>query len=301
MSPLPAALFLLSAAAHAGDCSLPLIPEDPDEVRRVIADINAIRAARGLDPVVQDPRHTQDVAEAARIIVKTKSLDHNPSSDTLCWTPGAAKASATSLLSSSMSVNGRTRSFGPVAEWISEAHSPGDGAATLGHRRWLLWPSLRKVTYASQKDQQGDLTVFAAGLKVFDKAEASAPLRFEAGPNAPIASTPRAPDFVAHPFADTPSHLLPDRTLLSFSLTGAQWVGTDGSGRVDYTSARVDLQQDGRALPVGELSWTGPGPGNVLAFSAKIRPDLLYRVTVRDIRVNGQTLDPFSYTFRLVD
>lgn len=198
-------------------------------------------------------------------------------------------ASKSSLLFLAFSASGRSNSSGPVAEWLAETNSLGEGAVHLGHRRWLLWPWLRTVTYASSDVRHGQMTAHGSAMKVraFDKS------------TPPAGAVVSPPDFVAHPFGVTPVALFPDKSVLSFSLTGVQWVGADGNGLVDYKQSSVAITVNGQPVRVGHLSWTGPGPGNVLAFDARIRANQDHVVTIQGVRVKGAILSPFSYTFRV--
>lgn len=59
-------------------------PASDKATETVLSEINAVRIARGLAPLVQDDSHRDAVMAAAHIAALTRQLNHNPPSSTPC-------------------------------------------------------------------------------------------------------------------------------------------------------------------------------------------------------------------------
>lgn len=113
--------------------------------------VNAMRALVGVGPVVEDPAWSTMAQKAALMMEANNALSHSPSTDWDCYTAAGAQAAGTSNLY--LGTNGVDAMWGYVAD-------PGENNVVVGHRRWLLCPSVTRLGF-------GD-TPWANATKVFD-------------------------------------------------------------------------------------------------------------------------------------
>jgi uncharacterized protein YkwD len=107
----------------------------PDSVKqRVLQRLNYFRRLTGLPPAAMDSTYSSMAQQAALMMKGNNALSHTPPLSWHCATPDGQLAAANSNLA--LGANGP----GAIDLYIQDA-----GVTDLGHRRWVLYPSLVKV------------------------------------------------------------------------------------------------------------------------------------------------------------
>jgi uncharacterized protein YkwD len=270
---------LYDTAPNVGSCSEGVLKET--ERQKVLNYVNAIRANHGL-PAVQY-RHVDDrgTAKAALIIAANNALDHHPAPTKSCWSQEGFDASGVSNLAfgSSSSTTAFRSSESFVDLWIRD-----DNQTTLGHRRWLLSPFLKFVSFGRVDKVASNGSVSASVIQVmydeYQTLEAS------------------TPDFVAFPFHETAARLFDNRVYMSISVL-ADRTDFRKNSDVSYAAATVTIRTDnGTTVPVTIVTSDNVAYGlaNVLVWTAPVASDIRYTVTVRGVMVGGVSRE-YEYWF----
>ncbi len=236
----------------------------------VLRRINFYRALAGLPAdLTLNFEKSAKAQEAALIMARNGGLSHAPALESPSWIgteqfPSGVEASASSNLS--------LGAFGPAAV---DGQIRDDGAANwqVGHRRWLLSPSLSEVGTGDVPPQAGFQA--ANAVWVYGNFRSVAPPRFVTWP--------------ARGYF--PVKLLPKRWSVAYA--GA-----------DFSAATVRVIREGEPLAVRILSRSeGPADGfqgeKTLVWEPALaigngREDVRYRVEVTGIRI-GAELRSFNY------
>ena len=254
--------------------------------REMLTGVNAVRAIHALPPVTYAADADPETAAAALMMVANNQLSHAPPADWKCYSAAGSRGAGSSNLA-----GGVTSPYllwntptDHLADWLRDANS-----TSIGHRRWLLSPFLRQISYgrADQVLADGGRTD-AAALKVFNFAPGAAP-----------AAAAALPDFVAYPFGTYPAHLFAVGDLLSFTVV-ADKTSLFGNGAVDLGKAVITVSVGAASLPVKDVAATGGffGNGNSLQWRVVgLRRGVPYHVTITNVANAPRTT--YSYEFRL--
>lgn len=200
----------------------------PDATRQAsIAWVNLYRAMSGLAPVAEAAADRADAQGCAVMLERNGQLSHTPPASWACATAGARAAAGRSNLSGN--VGYAMNPWAAVGGWIDEAR---DLSGTLGHRRWLLSPELRTVSYG----QTGSFACMTLGIG---------------------SRAANAPQWVSWP----PPGWVPTAmmgTIWSFSRPGITAPGT--SVQVTRDGAAVAVTASAQRANIGDdtVSWTMP-------------------------------------------
>jgi uncharacterized protein YkwD len=243
----------------------------PTSVRDdLLGAVNFYRALADLGPVTRDSALDADAQAAALIMDANNNLSHQPPSSWDCWTQGGFDGAD----NSNLYLFGSWRPDFLIDASIGFMDDPGSGNTAVGHRRWILSPSIRPF-----------------GFGVTDRAYAmwvtgAYPADGHAG----------APEYIAWPTAGFfPIELSTSRWSLSHSrFLEADLTGADVS--MSFEGSRVQITRYNGSINYGFLptvSWdvTDPRFDDWLAEGR----DLTFEIEVTGIDVNGSTVS-HSYT-----
>jgi uncharacterized protein YkwD len=101
-----------------------------------LAVINFYRGLAGLGPVTENAAASAQAQQAALIMNANQQLDHYPDSSAACWT----QAGHDSAGKSNLAMGWPTTAGLPVDAWMDD-----QGLDSVGHRSWLLYPTLTQV------------------------------------------------------------------------------------------------------------------------------------------------------------
>lgn len=249
------------------------------EAQKVLSYVNQIRALHGLLPVEYRDDDNARTARASLVIAATSKLSHTPESTVACFTPDAYDGSSTSNLAYRSGANSPSESF--IDLWLSDI-----GVVSLGHRRWLIDPFLRYISFG-RCDRTGTGSITGSAIKVIY------------GEQRDISAT--TTDFVAYPFHDYPSRLLPTGSLQSLTVV-ANRTNKGASGSVSYASATVSVTDAaGATMPTSEVTSDNAGYGisnNLRWKTTGLKAGVQYVVEVRNVMVAGVSRT-YSWWFAL--
>lgn len=261
-----------------------------EEKTKVLGKLNQIRRLHGLNPVEYEPRDDQLTAKAALIIAANATLSHFPDKSFKCWSKEGEAGSSTSNLHISY--------YGGAAELDeSESFVVGwlidEGVESLGHRRWLLDPFLKTISFGRVDGKplvpsQWD-SVSGAAVKVIHEERAEL--------------SDQKADFVAYPHGDYPPELFSIGWYLSFSALADKedpW----GNRDVDYAAAKIEVQDEaGKRLKVSGVKHDNSGFGlpNFLQWKVEgLRPEQRYQVKISGVKRAGKVRD-YAYWFKITE
>jgi uncharacterized protein YkwD len=254
----------------------------------VLAKLNAVRTRHGLSAVTYDSSFDTAAAEAAMYMVANKGLTHSPSNSGLCYTSGASTLAGSSNLHLSWTSASTTQNIASSDAIVG--YLIDDNVASLGHRRWVLYPFLSKTTYGRVDGQPAGTSnkYMASVLKVIGNAASSVSM---------------TNDFVAYPYGSYPASEFSTSWFLSFSVVASKTnANANGNSQVSFASASISVKKpDGTALTISEQSadYTGYGLPNHLQWKAAgLQNGVSYTVTISNVVVNGVTRE-FVYSFSL--
>lgn len=242
---------------------------------RAFEAMRQIRGLHNLPPVRYNSHHDREVQAAALIHAAAGYPGHFPTPSAKCYTEEGARGSGTSNL---WGVVGNIDPAYPMVLWTSDAGNSGLVAA-VGHRRWILNPFARQVSYGQVQD--------AVALKVHT---------FDEGP----ILIPRVEvDYIAFPYEAYPFNLLRGDPPWSFSVIedkNTPW----GNFHPYFESAAVSVTRvaDGTSLPVSELYTDTEGYGlpNLLSWQvAGWEFDTLYEVEISNVSMQSGETQSYSY------
>lgn len=226
---------------------------------KVLQRLNYFRRLVGLpDNVVLVDSLNQKAQQAALIMKANNQLSHYPTADWHCSTPEGQDGAANSDIALGAS--------GPDAVTL---YMQDAGVTDLGHRRWILFPSL-----ASAGD--GD-TDFSNALYLIGGFGARPPMPFVAFPGNGYIPAPLVPQ------------------TWSFSVSAADFsqavISVTGPGSIPANITTVSLP-DG--FGDNAISWTM----NALQTN-NLTADQSYQVSVTNVKIAGQTVN-YTYTVQIM-
>ena len=246
--------------------------------------LNEIRARHGLAPVVYSSDEDVQQADSSLMMAANVALSHTPPTSWRCYTAGGASgAGASNLIGGWGTGLGFDSEDDLLAGWLREG-----GTASLGHRRWILHPFLRKTAYGRVSALLPDgRRATTASMRVFG---------FVSGGAAPAT----VPSYVGFPQGDYPSRYFALTDYLSFSVVPS--TSDNGADRaVDFSAATVSVRGPSGDLAVTNLSRDNDGYGianNIQWRVTGLAANTGYTVTIAGVR--GAPQATYSYTFRIV-
>ncbi|MCW6535200.1 CAP domain-containing protein [Sphingomonas lycopersici] len=249
-----------------------------------LSNLNTLRALHNLPPVVYSNDEDSQEQDSSLMMAVARQLSHSPSSTWQCYSAsGAGGAGASNLVG----VWGSNTAFDSdddyLALWMTE-----NGAADIGHRRWILDPFLGKTSYGRVSIVLADGSrASAASMRV---------LNFNAAPAVPSG----VPAFVAYPYGDYPQRYFGASDYLSFTAI-ASTLGVWANQSVSFASATVTVTGPSGAMPVTDVSTDNLGygvPNSIQWRVTGLQPAVSYSVTINN--VSGAPKTSYSYTFRMV-
>lgn len=249
-----------------------------------LARLNDIRARHGLAPVTYSTDEDVQQAESSLMMAANVALSHTPPASWRCYTSGGASgAGASNLIGGWGTGLGFDSEDDLLAGWLREG-----GTASLGHRRWILHPFLRKTSYGRVSALLPDgRRATTASMRVFGFVSAG-----------PAPAT--VPSYVGFPQGDYPSRYFALTDYLSFSVVPSS--SDNGADRsVDFSAATVTVRGPSGDLPVTNISRDNDGYGianNIQWRATGLAASTSYTVTIAGVR--GAPQGTYSYTFRIV-
>ena len=257
----------LPVATNAANCSAPATTL---EFRTgVLRRINYFRAMAGVpDDITLNADFNARAQRVSLMIAANRSISHDPPPSWRCWTSaGAAAANKSNLWISRYGADA-------VTGWIED---PGAGNTAAGHRRWVLHPPTRQMGIGSVRGPANDPFRTGSALYVMDGRI--------------FDPVPRPRDgFVAWP----PPGFVPDDLVFdrfSFGIDGADFTGANVAVSRNGQNVTVSRHAPANGYGINTLVWEVP--------AADHRP-ADYHVTVRGVRVNGQSR-VFEYDIHAFD
>jgi uncharacterized protein YkwD len=251
----------------------------PAEKTKVLDYVNAIRKLHGLEPVTYSSGDDVNTAKAALLIVANATLTHAPTASMTCYTDEGLVGSSKSNLA--MRSGATAASAGYIDMWLVDAGTP-----SLGHRRWIIDPFLKSISFGRVDKTVGGMLNGAALRVIYDQAK-------------DISAT--STEMVAYPYHDYPARLLPTGAALSLTVVPNRTSRAANAG-IDYSAATVTLTTEaGAELTTSIVGSNSDGYGvpNSFSFTANgLTANTKYNVLVRNVKVNGTTKE-YGWWFKL--
>lgn len=260
------------------------------EKQKVLKKLNVIRKLHGLKPVAYNSADDKLTAKSALIMQSNAKLTHNPDNSMKCWTAEGQKGSGKSNLfiwcASGTEYVSDSESY--VTGWLID-----DGVESLGHRRWLIDPFLKHVSFGRVDGKpvvSSDCeTTTGAAISVIHNESAD------------IKDTKI--EFVAYPYQNYSNELFKKDWLLSFTAIydkSRVW----NNSEANYAGAKITVTDEaGKALSVHSVSHdnTGYGVPNIIQWKVTgLKDNIKYTVKISGVMVKGQLQD-YMYWFKLSD
>lgn len=246
-----------------------------EEGEKALAAVNAVRALHGLAPVKYNGRAEVLASKAALVIAASGKMSHHPGRDLACYSSTALSGSEQSnLYMGTFDGTHVPSTESLVAGWVKDTNVP-----LLGHRRWILDPTLGGISFG--RVDNAAKKVYGAALRIMDPAEK------------PDLSSPA---FVAWPFGKYPGFLWDERAEWSLSMVDLPRDGeTQGFDFFSGTTVEIVDETTKRRVDVSRLVRDRQGFGlpNLLSWTVSGAPaNRWYSVTARNIRTrDGGTRD----------
>lgn len=204
-----------------------------------VQSLNLFRWLAGLGPVGEDATRHASSQACAVMMERNGMLSHTPPNSWMCWSEAGYDAASHGNLLGGRGVT--TNAWNAIERWIDDRN---DLTRTLGHRRWMLYPTLGDVGY-------GQTSAFAC-LYVLGGFRGSRTRPWVAWPNA----------------GPVPAEVIPPSWTFSTQTLG--WTEGVSAVRVTRDGAPVAITAVARRAPnYGDdtVSWDVPGvtPGAVYA------------------------------------
>ncbi len=255
------------------------------ERQKVLDHLNAIRAIHGLEPVEYRAEDDALTSHAALLIASNRVLTHDPNPSMSCYSEQGKTGCSTSniAMSTFFDPNGAHSSESWIDLWIRD-----ENVATLGHRRWLLDPFLKYISFdrVDVAPSNGASGVSAAVIKVVNDEMRDV-------------STSTV-DFVAVPFHEYPGDDFEEGLELSFSVL-ADRTSWSANAKVDLSKATISMvDAGGHTIEVHDVATSNDYAGlpNLLRWKAPIVRGSRYAVDVRGVMVDGAPRE-YHYWFTL--
>lgn len=250
--------------------------------------VNSIRALHGLLPVSYDKKYDINVQNAALLIVANDKLTHSPATSSFCYTNEGADGSAKSNLSYGYGDKLSPRTNKSVIDsWMTEINNLAD---VVGHRRWILDPFLKKISFGrTEGTPKNNNSKWVNGFALY----VMNPEQYQN-----ISALKN--DFVAYPYDTYPVNLFNKDCYLSFTAIANKtdkWANKD----VNYSNAIVKVFNGQTEIPVLAVSHDNGGYGVPNAIQWKLgsfKTNTIYTVKISNVFYKG-TARNYEYTFNV--
>ena len=220
--------------------------------------VNKIRGLHGLKSLTLGTM-PNEMQEAALMMDANNKLDHHPTSDWTCYT----SAGDTGAGASNLGLGYYTLGTAIVRGWLQDG-----GVYSLGHRRWVLAPSMVNTVF-------GDV----------GRGYAMQTMGYGGSDTVP---------FIAYPYREYPTDLI-GNARWSFSVND----GSVYSSSVNYSNATVNISDIGN-VPFDDLG-ANYGSGGTIAwdYPRGVEANVPYTVTISG--VTGAPESTYTYTVTIID
>ena len=252
--------------------------------------LNEIRALHGLSPVSYDSSFDDEMMQAALINAANQTLSHKPSSTSKCYSDVGYNGTNTSNIELNYydkltELNG----VDPIRNALTEQYS-----TNLGHRRWLLSPFLKRISFGAIADISNHWShqyIVGYSTKVIFPEDSFKPTQHKKG-------------VIAYPYQNYPVKYFVRGVPLSLSILEDQSnSGSNVSVRFNNATVTVTERASGVVQKITNVSFDNLGMGlpNSLQFNFN---DLIYGKTydvqISNVRFNGEVKN-YKYWFKIVE
>jgi uncharacterized protein YkwD len=243
--------------------------------QEAIAYLNYIRGLHGLNPVVWNKEAEGMMQKAAFLLAVNKNLSHTPPKSWKCWSEEASKACGiSSIFYGAGFWNAKTA----IDMWLID-----NGIEILGHRRWLLYPAIKKVAlgYVTAYDRPAT----GATLQDMESTQYTHSL---------LEETPNLPPFIAYPVNNYPSALVQKDWYLSFSVPVYD--------AVNFDKSQITVLANGKKLKVTNQTANYEPLAESACLSWKVeglQDNVKYTVKISGVKVKQESKN-YEYSFTLV-
>ena len=253
-----------------------------------LEELNYVRSLHGLPPVVYDDGSQDQVQKCALVLAANAALNHTPPNDWSCWTqPGYTGCSKSNIhIHKYSSAQEPKPPLEPIVSLLKD-----ENVESLGHRRWILDPFLKQVSFGAvhgqtQAVQQWPYIYTAALMVVYDqKANISG----------------KEIEYVAYPQGDYPAQHFVHNWYLSFAAVvddQSFW----NNQNVDYSQASIQIKAPGGNIKSAyDIKWNNEGYGlpNHLQWKVVgLSNNIEYSVSISNVKWGSKSLN-YSYKFTL--
>lgn len=252
--------------------------------------VNEIRALHGLSPVSYDASFDDEMMQAALINAANQKLSHKPSTTSACYSDVGYNGTNTSNIELNYydkltDLNG----FDPIVNALTEQYS-----TDLGHRRWLLSPFLKRISFGAIADASDHWThqyIVGYATKVIFPEDSVKPTQHQKG-------------VIAYPYENYPAKYFVRGVPLSVSILEDQSnSGSNVSVRFNNATVTVTERSTGVVQKITNVSFDNLGMGlpNSLQFNFNdVMYGKTYDVKINNVRFNGE-VKSYKYWFKIVD
>lgn len=275
------------------------------EKDKVLNLLNKIRHLHELPLFEYDNQFDDEAQEVSLIIVANyadhgfSQENHTPPQDWHCWSQTGRNGGESSNLFFS---TGTRESEYSVISWLNDR-----GVNSLGHRRWILDPFVKKIAFGRVDGIPINGNQSICGMAFY----------YDSKNEADLSSWGK--DFVAFPYGDYPPSYFDDGwSVLSFTAIADKSSRWANNNKVVYSSTLngqqvnkvyVEIEDESGNITTytpdnpGQIGWDygGYGVPNCLIWQVHgLQPQKVYKVRVFDVKVNGEIRN-YSYQFALRD
>ncbi|MFD3164508.1 CAP domain-containing protein [Herpetosiphon sp. NSE202] len=240
----------------------------------ILLRVNYFRKMAGLAAVTLNASYNSQAQQAALMMSRNNSLNHNPPTSWACYTTTGKNAAGKSNL--------YLGQLGPGAI-TGYMLDPGAGNSSAGHRRWILYPQTKSIGTGDVPSRSG-----------------------YAGSNALYVITS---DFgTARPATRTEYVPWPPEGFVPYQVVFGRWSFALHNG--NFTNATISMRQGSTTIPVtketvangyGEntIVWIPQGYNHSSSWGNP-GADTTYTITIGNVIVNSQTLS-FTYNVTVIN
>ena len=257
------------------------------EKQKVLNRVNYFRRMHGLSDVSYNSSADIYVQKASLLSYANKTLNHYPTPAAKCYSVEADSACGSSNLHLGYSTAvSNWKSEDAVDGWLNEKNSIG---GAIGHRRWLLNPLLKTVSFGRvDAVETNNYHYTASTLHIFD---------FGPQPASKV-------EYVAFPYGNYPNSAFePASCYLSFSVFADKTTIWGLNSKVDFKNVTIQVKDpSGSNVAVTDITYDNQGAGltNNLEWKASTMiTNVKYTVSISNVSVNG-TAKNYSYDFTVV-
>jgi len=264
----------------------------PTERKVALKLFNIIRKLHYLKPVFYSSFYDSETEDASLLMVANNLMSHHPPRSVYFWSQKAARGSSTGNLFKGTFYDKTYSTPFYISGWVIDP-----GVFSLGHRRWMLDPFLKFISYSRVDGKplsylRNNLKVSAATIKVIGCKEEN----FYTGEKL---------DYVAYPYLEYPSRLFDQNWFLSFSILfdkSFRW--GNNKKNINYSRVQISVieKETGKKMRVHSIvkKYNYYAIPNSLQWKvAGLEKNKSYKVFLKGILVNKK-LKSYHYYFKLL-